>query len=490
MGIRLQPKEIEVPPDDPFKNDLLDRKAPVEALTAIIGSNEGPGVIAVDAGWGMGKTTFIKMLVAHLQLKGFPAVVHFNAWETDFAENPFLALTAEIIDGLGTNLDNQAGLKNAASEVLSRSPGVLLRLLASAVPQVGPQIVKEIETPASPSAEDLTADYKNAKLGYARFREALKDSAKAVSEACKPLVVVIDELDRCRPSYAVELLEVAKHFFSVDRVVFVLALDRSQLAHSVKVLYGEGFAAEGYLGRFFDADLRLPTPDRTKFFKSLLEATGINGYLDKGGKSERFRPGLAVDTLLPLYLDGSDLDLRSVAQVIHRLGIAIASLEASMFRFVPTLVTLLIMRSLAPGPYRNYIDDRATDEETIKALQDTPGGKAVLDSKHGEAVEALILIARLEQNWHLRDPLDERSPRLQQYRDAVTRDPKQGPPDEVDIDIDRARKVMNCVYSMTEPLHQSTPPKALDDDQIGFELCVKRIELLEFDDQSSITQAP
>ena len=64
MGIRLQPKEIEVPPDEPFKYDLLDRKASVEALTAIIGTNEGPGVIAVNAGWGMGKTIFLKMILA------------------------------------------------------------------------------------------------------------------------------------------------------------------------------------------------------------------------------------------------------------------------------------------------------------------------------------------------------------------------------------------------------------------------------------------
>ena len=437
----------------------------------------------------MGKTTFLKMLVAHLRRNGFPAVVHFNAWETDFAENPFLALTAEIIDGLDTKLYNQAGFKSAASEVLSRSPGVSLRLLASAVPLVGSQLVKEIEAQSSSSAEDPTAVYKETKSAYKRFREALEDSAKEVSKDGKPLVVVIDELDRCRPSYAVELLEVAKHFFSVDHVVFVLALDRSQLAHSVRVLYGDGFLAENYLGRFFDADLRLPIPDRTIFLNSLIKATGIKDYLDKGRAPGNFPPDLAVYKVLLSYLNASSLDLRSISQVIHRLSIVIASLEESMFRFVPTIVTLLIMRSLAPGLYRDYIDGRATDEETIMALLDTPGGKAVLESDHGNLVEALILIARLEQNWHLRNPLDERSPRLQQYRDAVTRDPKQGPPDDVDIDIDRARKVMNCVHSMTDPILLNRPDNFLYD-QIEFELCVKRIELLEFEDQSSVTQAP
>ena len=429
----------------------------------------------------MGKTTFLKMLVAHLRLNVFPAVVHFNAWETDFAENPFLALTAEIIDGLGTNLDNQAGLKSAAAEVLSKSPGVLLRLLAAAVPQVGSQIVKEIEGQTSPSAEDHTADYKKTKLAYERFREALEDSAKAVSEDGKPLVVVIDELDRCRPSYAVELLEVAKHFFSVDHVVFVLALDRSQLAHSVRVLYGDKFLAENYLGRFFDADLRLPIPDRTIFINSLIEATGIKGYLDKGGVRGNFSPESAVYEVLPLYLTRSGLDLRSIAQFIHRLGIAIASLEPSMYRFVPTIVTLLIMRSLAPGPYRNYIDGTANDEETIKALQDTLGGKAVLDSDHGNWVEALILIARLGPCWELRVPLSERSPMLQQYKDAVNAVQQYAP--RGDMGMPKAERIIECVKSMTELTPRGFSPISAVD-QIGFELCVKRIELLEFEDQS------
>ena len=75
-------------------------------------------------------------------------------------------------------------------------------------------------------------------------------------------MVMINELDRCRPSYAVELLEVAKHLFSADRIVFVLAVNCDQLAHSVTALYGNDFDAEGYLRRFFDVDFQLPEPDR------------------------------------------------------------------------------------------------------------------------------------------------------------------------------------------------------------------------------------
>ena len=106
--------------------------------------------------------------------------------------------------------------------------------------------------------------YGEAKQAITEFRQTLGDVADALSEDHngRPLVVVVDELDRCRPSYAIELLETAKHPFAVDRVVFVLAVNRAQLAESVRALYGAGFNSEGYLRRFFDLDFRLPEPNR------------------------------------------------------------------------------------------------------------------------------------------------------------------------------------------------------------------------------------
>ena len=99
MGFRIQPKEVDIPEDDPFKNDRLGRKEPAEILTRILESIEGPCVLAVDAPWGAGKTTFLKMLGHHLRHHGFP-ILEFNAWETDFAGDPFLALSEELSAGL------------------------------------------------------------------------------------------------------------------------------------------------------------------------------------------------------------------------------------------------------------------------------------------------------------------------------------------------------------------------------------------------------
>ena len=80
MRIRIQPRDLEVPEKTPFRHDLLNRRESVEILTQLVGTLDGPCVFAVDAAWGNGKTTFLRMWAQHLRNQEFP-VVEFNAWE-------------------------------------------------------------------------------------------------------------------------------------------------------------------------------------------------------------------------------------------------------------------------------------------------------------------------------------------------------------------------------------------------------------------------
>ena len=257
MGIRIQPQEIEVPEDDPFKYDLLDRKEPVEILTHLVGSIEGPCVLAVDAAWGTGKTTFLRIWAQYLRNEGFP-VIEFNAWETDFTGDPFVALSSELNDGLREYTDEPLSEKitaaqEAAKEVIQRAIPGIIRVLTAGILDVSSLTEKEIGQFLASYAKERLASYQEARKSVQHFRTVLQDMASTLSESSqnRPLVVVIDELDRCRPSYAVELLEVAKHLFSVDHIVFVLAINRSELAHSIRSLYGSNFDGDGYLRRFF-----------------------------------------------------------------------------------------------------------------------------------------------------------------------------------------------------------------------------------------------
>ena len=149
------------------------------------------------------------------------------------------------------------------------------------------------------------------------------------------MVVFIDELDRCRPSYAIELLETGKHIFAVNHVVFVIAVNRSELSHSVKVLYGNDFGADGYLRRFFDMDFRLPEPDRGNFIQQLLVSGGFYQYLERTGDQFVVRNRGLLLTVMQTFLGESEISLRECGQAIHRFGLVLSSLAENERAFCP-----------------------------------------------------------------------------------------------------------------------------------------------------------
>ena len=270
MTIRIRPPDIKVPDDDPFQNDLLERKRSIETLTGLLGALEGPCVIALDSEWGGGKTTFIRMWAAYLRNEQYP-VAEFNAWETDYFGDPFVALSPRLQEKFeaappASFAETTKNFAKATKKVALRTAPVALRILSQGLLDSGS--VEQLFTEKIASyAEDRLEEFVEVEKSISEFKVILQEGALCLSKQHenRPLFIMIDELDRCRPSYAVELLEVAKHIFSVDRIVFVLAVNRSELACSVKALYGAKFDAKGYLYRFFDLDYTLPLPNRKHF---------------------------------------------------------------------------------------------------------------------------------------------------------------------------------------------------------------------------------
>ncbi len=385
MRIRIKPIDIKVPSDDPFRHDALDRKESVEILARLIRSVDGTGVFGVDADWGNGKTTFIRMLERFLQNGGVP-VVSFNAWESDYVSDPFTAIATELTDGLGERASAsdaeikktfKAGLDCAKAVIKTRWPAVLKALLGQ-VPVADKALEEVIDGVADAYADERVSAYREAREAVGKFRRALQDMAQAVSADPKQplLVVTIDELDRCRPSYAVELLEVAKHLFAVDGVVFVVAVNRSELAHSVQALYGPAFDARGYLGRFFDVDFRLPAPDRVHFIRKTIEGVGINIYLsapfNQGGLTEYSTP----EAMLVSFFGETATSLRTVARAIHHLGLVYGALADKKKVMGPTIATLVILRTLDRDLYYRFVDGQASDAEVIDSVMKLLGPNA------------------------------------------------------------------------------------------------------------------
>ena len=291
--------------------------------------------------------------------------------------------------------------RRAAQAVIKTRGPAILRLLAAEVPVAGKALGELVAGFADSYIDDRVAAYRDARKSVEEFRSALREMAQSVSADPEHplLVVMIDELDRCRPSYSVELLEVAKHLFSVDGVLFVIAVNRAQLAHSIHALYGTGFDARGYLGRFFDVDFRLPNPDRSRFIKATIEAVGIRAYLgrtpDQSGSSELS----TLESLLEAFLGQTVVSLRTVARAIHHLGVVYAGLADKRLVLGTTTAVLVILRTLDRDMYYRFVDGRASDAEVVDGVIERLGENARASHERDiAAFEAWVIASRMERD--------------------------------------------------------------------------------------------
>ncbi len=186
IKMHIQPREIYVPEADPFKYDLLDRKASVEILTHLISSLEGPCVLAVDSAWGTGKTTFLRIWAQYLRNKEFP-VVQFNAWEIDFSGNPLIALSSELTDGLEEYVDKRlakkvAHTKRVAKELARLVVPSTITLGIASIPNVGPFLAGAVGPALAFLAQSKPDSYRKAQESVKKFRRALQDMAEELSE--------------------------------------------------------------------------------------------------------------------------------------------------------------------------------------------------------------------------------------------------------------------------------------------------------------------
>ena len=461
MRIRIKPHDIEVPEGDPFRHDALDRKESVEILARLIRSVDGTGVFGVDADWGNGKTTFIRMLERFLQNGGVP-VVSFNAWESDYVSDPFTAIATELTDGLCKRADAsdvktrdriEAGLECAKAVMKARWPAMLKALLGQ-VPVAGKALEEVMDGIADSYADERVSAYREAREAVGKFRRALQDIAQAVSADPKQplLVVTIDELDRCRPSYAVELLEVAKHLFAVDGVVFVVAVNRSELAHSVQALYGPAFDARGYLGRFFDVDYQLAAPDRARFIREVVETVGIEAYLDRTRDREGPNEFRTLKSMLVAFFGEMVVSLRTVARTIHHLGLIYGALVDNKIVIGTTTAALIILRTLDRDLYYRFVDGVVSDAEVIDGVIKLLGSKVY--TKHQNAIiafEAWIISCQwgrdVQEDYALDRPVN--TPLIQRYKELVAGDePPDDPAKEKRI---HAKHVLSLIDAIRTP---------------------------------------
>ena len=263
-----------------LEKDLLKRNKDLVRFYDLILAQEGASSIAIDGRWGSGKTFFVKQSMLLINAKNpmsdmddekkasivyalpFPkkaedmpenydVAVYYDAWENDNGTDPVLSLVYEIIKQLGINyaFDDNSNAFKLAGSVLEALTGRNINGIIENLKSDNPLTkIKE--------EKDLHENIKNF------FTELLVERGNR-------LVVFIDELDRCKPSYAVQLLERIKHYLYDDRITFVFSVNLGELQHTIKHYYGNTFDACRYLDRFFDMRISLPPADKTAFYREM-----------------------------------------------------------------------------------------------------------------------------------------------------------------------------------------------------------------------------
>lgn len=387
--MKLRPEEIDPKPEDPFAGDLLKREQYAKVLTQIVQNTESGFTLSINADWGYGKTTFVKMWDAMLRRIGYKTI-YFNAWESDFVADPMMALIDGIIDSLGKSLseDNRkffSALCDSLIKLGKMVPGLSPYAHIAEAIKTGTDKIKKKDTQLQEhrSMVSLVED----------FRDKLLTYAKEVSPD-KPLIIFVDELDRCRPDYAVQMLERIKHFFAIDNIIFVLSIDKSVILESIKSIYGD-IKPEGYLRRFIDLEFDLPEPNLGDFIHAHCEqkqlATYFKGYDDViqhhyYGKDHE---GELRYALIDCFLS-DNRSLRDVEKYFSRLLIILNSQKLS-HKAIGKVVFILYLYMFHHDIYDALKQMRLSIPEMWKMLEKL-GKDSLLDPQSNQYGSYLALI--------------------------------------------------------------------------------------------------
>lgn len=310
--------------------DKFKRAAYAEFLTKYL-SVEGENnsyVLNLNSEWGAGKTWFIKRWYNELSLI-YPTV-YIDAWQQDFSNDPLLTVISSVIEQLkkisGDDIPIPPAFKEKLFKLLKGAGKVVIK---SAMNSAG---IKLDDVDLNIEGSDVDGFVDTLCSTHTERYDAIQNIKKDIREwveACRgkanlhlPAFILIDELDRCRPSYAVEMLETIKHIFDIPGIVFVVATDTEQLQHAIKAIYGNDFDARSYLGRFFRRRFSLHEISRKEFVLERLAVVRDNLSLNNVWPRQTCSGLPDIRQLVKIISITSDvfeLSLRQTEQLIDRL---------------------------------------------------------------------------------------------------------------------------------------------------------------------------
>lgn len=331
---------------EPFENDLWNRTNLADQLENYITRIKVGATVAIDAEWGAGKSWFVKHWKARLVQKEFK-VIYLNAFTQDYIEDPFLTIAMEIANVLEADQKDIEKIKSTIGDayraILPNLPLLIFQLAMTFIGagKMAKQVTEAFENLKDDSGafgeaaaellneklkEHLSAqvdNYENEKKSLEYFKSQLAEITKDLE---KPLVFIVDELDRCKPEFAIRLIERIKHFFDIPKVVFVLAVNKKQLEESINSYYGFTSSSK-YLEKFIDITVLLKSSVENELnYENIIKA-----YIDKLGINTVIMDVInQLNTICIVYKPNS----RQLIRVFNKLALLDDNFDSSRVAFL------------------------------------------------------------------------------------------------------------------------------------------------------------
>ncbi|GAA5150020.1 hypothetical protein GCM10023213_48440 [Prosthecobacter algae] len=326
------------------ETDRLDLKAYCKRLESflLVESDfvESSLVVALNASFGRGKTTFIEMWKNDLLKRRsspngdaleVPMPVILNAWESDYCGDPLVAILAGLLKAVDAMQGKSKSDETKAKKIKEAAQNLGWMLagvgsgFTSKLTGVNPLEVANLmdakKAERNPAPPDFIQLFNHRQKALEDLREAL---AEAFAGYSPKVLVFVDELDRCRPDYAINYLETIKHVFNIKGMIFLLAIDAHQLEVSAKALFGDGLDFPEYFRKFCHRVFELPMPERTPL--ALFLEHQISLYVQVLEKrNSRLKADSQFITNATQLAQGFNLTLRQLQEVFRVLGHALST---------------------------------------------------------------------------------------------------------------------------------------------------------------------
>lgn len=276
-----------------MKDDPIERNQALIDFINILKTESAPVSISLNGEWGSGKTVFVKQLELLLcalnnnlesdidinkiikedeQVKSFDNLnmlpIYFNAWENDWCKNPLVSLIPEIVKQTDIKFKNKIDIDffEAGRQIINFG----LKFFTS-----------NIEVPALNQCVEIK-DYLEEFHTVDEFRKKIVEFINIINEKYKStILLIVDEIDRCKPDYSLALIEQLKALFADNKIIILYSVNKKELAHVVDKFYGYKEDGELYLERIFDLEFSLPPYDCKKLDLYMNEKDDNHAVLER-----------------------------------------------------------------------------------------------------------------------------------------------------------------------------------------------------------------